>query len=172
MATDDVRTLISVVALAISAVALMLTRVNWKQSNRPVVSAFLVDDKIGIGVATFNLSVANTGTRPATNVVIFLEPAELEKLLDPAATGVEKMSLARCFARDSKIPLLRNGEVLTGAIGHSSRVAGTKAMLAYGAEATAKLTYEDLEGNRYEARQPIKVYAREGFTGVSWQSAA
>ena len=149
-----------------------LSLVNWKQSNRPVVSAFVVEDNFDVGVAFFNLSVANTGNRPATEVTINFEPKELEKLVDPAATPEAKMTLARCFARDSKIPLIRNGEVLTGALGHSSRVPATKPMLAYGAEATAKIRYKDLEGNCYEACQPVKVYAREGFTGTSWTNAA
>ena len=172
MNTEDVRTLLSILAFGTSIASLVLTSINWKQSNRPIVSAYVVDDGIGINVALFNLSVANTGTRPATDIRIYFDRGELEKLIDPAANAEAKMELASCFSRDSKIPLLRNGEVLTGALGHSSSDTTTIPKLLYGAEATVLIKYGDLEGKKFSSRQPIKIYARNGFTGSSWISAA
>ena len=68
MTSDDLKTFLSILAFGTSVISIILTRVNWRQSNRPVVSAFVVEDSIGNGVAIFNFSVANTGTRPATDI--------------------------------------------------------------------------------------------------------
>ena len=171
MTSDDIKTLLSILAFGTSIASLVLTRINWRQSNRPVVSAFIVEHTIGDGVATFNLSIANTGSRPATNVRLDFQAGELEKLIDPKASSEAKMRLAGCFGRDSTLPLVRNGEIVTGGLGYSSRVPLQEPQLLYGAEATVKIVYFDLECNRYESIQPLKVFAREGFTGYSWQSA-
>ena len=172
LTAEDLKTSLSVLAFVVSVVSLVLTRVNWRQSNRPVVSAFIVEESMGDGVATFNLSVANTGSRPATSIRLRMEPSEFSKLLDPSADAEAKMQLARCFARDSVVPLLRNGEVLTGALGHSSRNPINKPQLNYGADAEILIEYSDLDGKQYKSIQPVKVYPRDGFTGSSWQSAA
>ena len=109
ISADDLKTLLSVLAFGTSIVSIVLARSNWMQSNRPVLSAYIVECEMGEGVALFNLSVANTGSRPATNVRVFFERGEFEKLIDPKVSQEAKMNLARCFGRDSTIPLIRNG---------------------------------------------------------------
>lgn len=172
MTSDDLKTILSMLAFGTSVISIILTSMNWRQSNRPVVSAFVVEDSIGNGVATFNFAVANTGTRPATNIRFYVDRSELEKLIDPAADSEARMNLARCFSHESKIPLLRNGEILTGGIGHSSNNGLNKPQLNYGAEAAMRVDYSDLDGKKYSSSQPIKIYARNGFTGSSWENTA
>ena len=127
---------------------------------------------MGIGAATFNLLLSNTGTRPATNIRIHIDGRELEKIIDPRASPEARMNLAGCFSRESKVALLRNGETPTGGLGRSSNVDATEAQLQYGGDAEIRIHYYDLEGISYESKQPVKVYARNGFTGNTWQSAA
>lgn len=170
--SDDVKTIFSMLAFFTSVVSIILTRVNWRQSNRPVVSVFVVEESIGNGVGTFNFSVANSGTRPATNIRFYIDDKELEKLIDPTADSKAKLDVAQCFSSESNVPLLRNGEVLTGGFGHSSNNGLNKPQLNYGAEANVRVEYSDLEGKKYSSFQPIKIYTRNGFTGSSWESAA
>ncbi len=54
---DDWKLLVAVAALVASGISLYLTKVNWLQSNRPIVTAFITEDSSGIGTATFNLVI-------------------------------------------------------------------------------------------------------------------
>lgn len=163
---------VSLLALGVSIVSIWVTHNSWMRSNRPIVSAYIEEASLGDGVVTFNLQISNTGTRPATNVRIYIDGAELEKILDVKASPKARMELASCFAWDSRIPLIRNGETLTGGLGRTSRVGAAEPQLMYGGEAKINILYSDLDGKSYISKLPIKVYARSGFTGRSWQSAA
>ena len=69
-----------------------------------------------------------------------------------------------CFAADSTIPVLKNGEELPTAFGLDS----TNPWLNYGKEITIEIAYDDLEGKHYTSKVPLKVHAREGFGGGVW----
>jgi hypothetical protein len=165
---DEVRTAIAVVALVLSFISLYFTRVNWVQSNRPVVSAFLVEHQPGNAFTAFNLVVSNTGSRPAVRVRLHASRADIVRLLLPDAEQARLEHIECCFLNESEVPLLRNGEELSTSFGGVSVDALNGPWLNYGSEIEISISYQDLDGRRFESRQPLKIYARDGFGGGVW----
>lgn len=76
------------------------------------------------------------------------------------------------FLKESEVPLLRNGEELTTSFGAFTNNGDEEPWLRYGAEAEISITYQDLDGRKFESRLLLKVYAREGFGGGVWTGKA
>ena len=169
---EDIKTFLSGAAIAISLISLYFTRVNWLQSNRPVVSAFITEHGTGDNMATaFDLVVANTGNRPAVRVRLHASHEEIASLVEAGANPNRFKSIEATFSTGSEIPLLRNGEELSTSFGAYIGASAEGPWLRYGAETNISITYQDLEGRTYESRQPLKVFAREGFGGGVWNDA-
>lgn len=169
---DDLKTAASFGALAISLVSLYFTKANWLQSNRPIVTAFITEHSSGNMAATFNLVIANTGNRPAVRVRMHAPQSEIRSLLEPEARDKRFEMIESNFLKESEVPLLRNGEELTTSFGAFTNNSDEGPWLRYGAEAEISITYQDLDGRKFESRQPLKVYAREGFGGGVWAAKA
>lgn len=166
---EEIKTFLSVAAIAVSLVSLYFTRVNWLQSNRPVVSAFITEHGTGGNMATaFDLVVANTGNRPAIRVRLHASHQEIATLVEKGANPNRFKSIEGTFSARSEIPILRNGEELSTSFGAYIGASPEGPWLRYGAETNISITYQDLEGRKYESRQPLKIYAREGFGGGVW----
>lgn len=165
---EEIKTIISVLAIGISIASLYFARRSWMQSNRPIITAFIATHASGNVSAVFDLVVANTGNRPATNVSLIAKPEDIEKLINPTAEDEKRKSIHDCFGPESRIPVLKNGEELSTAFGSVSHRTSKDQCLNYGSEITIKITYNDLEGRKYKSVVPIRVYAREGFGGGVW----
>jgi hypothetical protein len=160
---------ISVAAFIASLISLYFTKVNWIQSNRPVVTAFVTEHHSGNAAATFNLVLANTGTRPAVRVQLVASPEAIKSLLEPDASDKHAGMIQQVFGPKSEVALLRNGENLTTSFGAFTPGAADGKWLNYGAEANIEIRYDDLDGRSYVSKQPIKIYARDGFGGGTWE---
>ncbi|WP_218511728.1 hypothetical protein [Variovorax sp. dw_308] len=165
---ENLKLAISLVALAISLISLYFTRVNWIQSNRPVVSAFVTEHASGSNAATFNLVLANTGNRPAVRVRLVAPHESIRRLVEPSISEKRFKMIEHNFLSRSEVPLLRNGEELVTSFGAFTPDDPEGKWLNYGAETEVTIRYSDLEGRVYVSKQPIKVYAREGFGGGVW----
>lgn len=169
--TFDVETgtVLSVAAVLVSAVSAYLAGLAYRQANRPVVTAIVAEHAAGTDATAFDLIVSNTGNRPATHVRLHASRADLLTLLDGEASAKRVEIIERNFLADSLIPVLRNGEHLTTSFGAFTSVrSDTKRWLRYGAQIEVSISYRDLEGRRFESRQPLKIYARDGFGGGIW----
>lgn len=165
---EEIKTIISILAIGISLASLYFARRSWMQSNRPIITAFIATHAAGNVAAVFDLVVANTGNRPATNVRLSAKPEDIEKLIHPSAEEIQRKSIHACFDSASKIAVLKNGEELTTAFGSVSHATSKDQCLNYGSEITIEITYKDLEGRKYKSILPLRVYAREGFGGGTW----
>ncbi len=161
---------IAVAAFIASLASLYFTRVNWIQSNRPVVTAFVTEHRAGNVAATFNLVLANTGTRPAVRVQLVASPETVKKLLEHDAAEKHVQMIQSVFEPKSEVALLRNGEELTTSFG-AFTPDGSAGWLNYGAEVDIEVRYQDLDGRSFVSKQPLKVYARDGFGGGSWDDS-
>jgi len=171
LSAEDIKTFLSGAAFAVSLVSLYFTRVNWLQSNRPIVSAFIAEHSSGEMASTFNLVVANTGNPPAIRIRLHASHAEISALLEPEVIPARFKNIESNFGAESEIPLLRNGEELSTSFGAFIRASAEGPWLRYGSEIEISITYRDLDGRRFEARQPLRVYARHGFGGGKWSDA-
>ena len=138
---DDLKTALSVAAFVVSVVSLYFTRVNWLQSNRPVVSAYIAEHASGSTAATFNLVLSNTGTRPAVRVRLHASHSEIMRLLEPQASKDRYEAIESVFLPKSEVPLLKNGEELPTSFGAFVSVSPTGPWLNYGAEVEISITY-------------------------------
>jgi len=165
---EKINTIISALAIGISFASLYFARRSWLQSNRPIITAFIATRAAGNVASIFDLVVANTGNRPATNVRLIAKPKDIQNLIHPNAGENQQKVILNCFDNESKIPVLRNGEELSTAFGSSVDVTAKDQWLNYVAEIPIGITYTDLDGRNYKAMLPLRVYARQGFGGASW----
>lgn len=168
LSAEDWKFIVSVAALLAAGISLYFTKVNWLQSNRPIVTAFVTEHHAGKMAATFKLIIANTGSRPAVRVRMLAAHADIRKLLEPNATQKHFEMIESNFLSSSEIPLLRNGEELTTSFGAFTAKGGSEPWLRYGSETEICITYQDLEGRTFASKQPLKIYARDGFGGGMW----
>lgn len=168
MSDIDWKLVVSVVAMVASFISLYFTKVNWLQSNRPIVTAFITEHHSGNMAATFNLILANTGNRPAVRVRLLASHENIRRLVEPGISDKHFNLIAQNFMAKSEVPLLRNGEELTTSFGAFTTSESDGKWLKYGAECEATVTYRDLEGRKYESTLPLRIYARDGFGGGIW----
>lgn len=166
---EDIKTILSLAAFGVSLLSLYFSRINWIQSNRPVVSAFVSEHASGNMAATFNLTIANTGNRPAVHVRLHASHADISSLLEDGVALEKFKAIESPFDAESEVPLLKNGEELSTSFGAFLGNSQEGPWLKYGAKAKIAITYEDLDGRKYESQQPIKVFARNGFGGGIWK---
>ena len=165
----ELRDFVSFAALLLSGLSLWIAKSQWRQANRPMVTAFVTDRDSGVLAATFDLVIANTGNRPAVNVRLLATREEISKLLKPDATESSLAMILSNFEEAATIPLLRNGEELRTSFGAMTAPSQHDPWLEYGASIDIKVSYEDVDRRRrYDSLIPLKVYTRHGFGGGVW----
>lgn len=174
--TEDIKTAISAFAAGVSAFgaliavgSILLSRKNWLESNRPIVTAYVDEDSSGEGITIFNLFIKNTGTRPATGVQLEASQYAISQLLEVEANPRKRESIEAVFLRESKVSVLHQNESLVTSFGLSTTNPSEK-WLRYDSEIQVSITYQDLEGRKYISSVPIKLRSRAGFGGGLWQS--
>ena len=175
MSGDDVRTVVSLLAIIISLASLYYARKFFLQSNRPIVTAYIdeyADEQAVGGFGAFNLVVINTGNRPAVHVRISADRRQINLLLHPDAPSDRVDDVLRCFSEESEIPLLHSGEKLVSAFGSYSSAVAASSSLAYGSQIEVTMRYRDLDRRLYTSIQPLKIFARNGFAGSVWTKSA
>lgn len=169
ISSDDIKTIISAIAIGISIASLFISRKSWLQSNRPIVTAFLSTTG-GNTAAIFNLVISNTGNRPATNIRLYAKTEDIESLFDKNASEDKKSSTRLCFSEKSLIPILRNGEDIETAFGAYAPTAENHPWLNYDVQINITVKYSDLDGRRYTSAMPLRLFSRTGFAGSEWSS--
>gem|GEM_PF-552324 len=163
--TDELKTVLSVLAFFVSLISLYFTRVNWIQSYRPVVVAFIEAHSSGQTGATLNLVVSNVGSRPAVKIRLDASSNNIDSLFEEGIEQYRIDLIKSCFEPDNEIPLLRNGEDLSNCFGGF----GTDKWLKFRQSIEISITYSDLAGRSFKSKQPLKVYERQkGFAGTDW----
>jgi len=162
--------LIATISALISLLSAFIARKNWRDSNRPVVTAYIDEESEGGGTTVFNLHLGNSGTRPATAVRLCAHPTDVQRLLAEEAEVKRRNNIERIFAVESRVAVLHSGETLITSFGLASENPDQK-WLKYGEEINIKIKYNDLEGRSYVSHIPLKVRPREGFGGGVWRSA-
>jgi hypothetical protein len=165
---DELRTGLAVVAIGVSIASLYFSRRSWFQANRPIVTAFVAEHDAGNNACTFNLVIANSGSRPATNIRLHASESVIESLLEADTTQDRKESIRQCFSASAMIPLLRNGEEIETAFGAFTTDVSNGPWLKYDKQIQIEVSYQDLEGRKYRSRLPLKIFVRNGFGGSVW----
>lgn len=170
LSADDVKTIISIFAIFVSIFALHLTRANWRESNRPIVLAFIAENWTGSQAGGFDLVVTNSGNRPAVRVRLHATRRDIRSLVERDANSSELATIENCFLPESEISILKNGESLSTCFGAYLAYKKEGKWLNYGAQIEIRITYLDLGGRKFQSKMPLRIYARDGFGGSVWSS--
>ncbi len=152
-----------------------------KKSNRPIIVAYIDVSKLGNLNTTYNLVVSNIGNRPAVRIRLHSSPDQIKNIFEDGIntgdgfTREQKIEqIENCFAPKSKIILLEHGEKLSTAFGGTFeadvRFGATvrKKWLKFASTIDISITYFDLDGRSFKSKLPLKVYPRQGFSGITW----
>ncbi len=162
---------VSAVSALIAFASVFITRKNWRDSNRPVVSAYVDEDSGGEGITVFNLYLQNTGTRPATLIQLHAAEADVQRIVAEQAEAKRRKHIETVFSKESRLSVLHPDETVVTSFGLASSNP-CEQWLKYGEEFPIQVTYRDLEGRRYKSQLHLRVRPREGFGGGVWKSAS
>lgn len=161
--------LVSLLALAVAAASLGFARREWHASNRPLVSAFIEVHDAGNRASTFDLVIANTGNRPATDIKLMTDPERLATIFAENVSSQRLERVTRIFDRPQSLVLLRNGEQLSTSFGAVTHPDDNQPWLKHGALLRIQIYYADLEGRRrYQSNLVLRIGPRDGFGGGMW----
>ena len=165
----ELRNLFSIVAVAISVATYISTRKFWFLTYRPIVTAEIIVNSSGIGMATFDLVVYNSGNRPAVNIKLYAERTDIENILSTNITQEKKKEVIGVFSSCNKIALLLNDkDAKTAFFSFSNQVGSDADWLQYERELPIVISYSDISGKEYSSNIILHIRGAEGFGGSVW----
>lgn len=119
----------------------------------------------------YDLVVSNIGNRPAVKISLHSSPEQIKNIFedgintdDEATRKIKIEPIENCFAPKSEILLLEHGAKLSTAFGAT----GTTQWLKFRSTIDISITYFDLDCRSFKSKLPLKVYPRQGFSGIMW----
>lgn len=154
---------ISILSAAVALVSICFAIYSWQEANRPLVSAQVVTVDGGNNAIALNLVVENTGNRPAKNIRIVANQADVLVALDKR--GSMPKDAQRVFFSHVSIPLLIHGRAVSNAFGYLGNKPGAwKA----GAEIPVKVMYGGLGWRCYCSHLRLLLSDDAGFAQTFW----
>ena len=163
----DIKDIFSGVSLLISIIALHLSAKNWKESNRPIVTATF-DTNTGNVSTTIEIALFNTGNRPALDVVLYADKRDIEKILDKNAPQLYKDNIYKIFSGKNIIPIIHNNSNLKSAFGIASKEENNT--FVWKSKIKFLIKYKDLNGKEYQTKQILQIKNYSGFSELIFQS--
>lgn len=165
--------IVSAFSLFFAVLSLYFSRKSWLQSNRPIVTARVTSAERGGNQGTaLDIFAENTGNRPAKNIRLSVSSEILEPLF--ADNEVTKQNwqrtISRIFSDRGIIPILGNGKSVSNSFGFLS---GGSENSTWKDEARIEIdiSYEDLDGRKFNHKNPLFIAGDEGFAAASWKKA-
>lgn len=166
---EILRTVFMGISSLVTALICFNTTRLWKKGNRPIVSAFVENESRGNVAIMYNLVVINTGNRPALNVSLHLKLEDFKKCIsqDMDMDKPVVKAILKCFSIEEAIPLIINGEKKFNCFGLTSNKP-EQSIWVYGSLLPIKISYQDLEGNKYISRLTLVIKDSKTFAGTEW----
>lgn len=180
--SDQFRNTISLGSASISIVSVYFSRKSWSDTYRPIVTARVTTKTSGNIATTLNLVVENFGNRPAKNIKLSVDYNKLESALLNEKDDNNRKSIEDCFADETIIPMLANGQSISNSFGCLNIPYKTSSLAAQfndgqcGQQSDWKpdtrlditIKYEGLDGKSYKGRMPILIASDQCFAGSFW----
>ena len=164
-------TMVSILALVVSVVAIWVAKRNWRESYRPIVSAYIKTDPSSksVGPINYRLVVINSGSRPAFGVRLEVTESALTGALAAGAARLEELvsPIRRCFSSEYEIPVLVNGDTTQSSFGQTTGIEETS-VLRYGSEIPIIIRYADTYGKEFKSSVTLVVRDTRSFTDGTW----
>jgi len=164
---EEFKTVFSAVALVLAIVSFLVSMRNWRQSNRPVVVAFVKTHKGGNKGIAYDLVVANTGTRPATRIRLSCDPSKLRSAFKHPDQVPFQDDIERCFHPDRAIPLVVHGESVSNSFGMTSDDP-KYATWIFESSFPVTIKYSDLSGKQFKSQLELTIRDSDSFAGGNW----
>ncbi len=148
-------TLIAFIALIVSAISLGLSVRFWRKSFRPIVTASVKTHAAGNQAITYNLVLLNSGSIPAKNIVIKTDEASLSSAFGTDATPENKKRWLACFAEETQIPILHNGDRISCSFGTTK--GNDTGFWKYKSTISIVIEYAGWFGIEYEQPQKLRI---------------
>ena len=158
--------IIAIVALLVSLVALGVSVMTLRRSLRPLVTASVRTHSSGNVAITYSLVLLNSGSVPARNVRLEVEEKDLRAALGTGATDLRKDMWLACFHADNSIPVLQNGQQVSCSFGLTN--GPEDGFWKYKSSIAIRVTYESWFGKKHSEVQTIRIVDSTSFTGLSW----
>ena len=145
------------------------TKWRWTQSNRPIISALVETYSSGNIATCYNLTIINSGNRPAINIKLTIN--DYQKFKECTDNKNEEIiePIVRCFNRNAIIPLLVNGDKISNWFGTTS-VKKEENTWKYGSSFPISITYGDLEDRKYKSKLVLYIKNSKAFADSSWSN--
>lgn len=153
----------------LSGMALFFANKNWKNANRPILSALVKTNSAGNVAVLYDLIISNTGNRPAKNIRFFLDnDKSVIDFLENQSISEDHSMLKvvnLIFSSDLEIPVLCNNSNIASAFGATS---SKNPFWKYGSLIPIKIVYYDFDGKKYVDRQNLMIRDSESFSDYFW----
>ncbi|MEA9423183.1 MULTISPECIES: hypothetical protein [Aeromonas] len=163
---NNVDTVIALVALAVSVIALTLSIYYWRRQFRPIVTAAVRTKMAGLECIAYNLVLLNSGSIPARNIRLNVDESTLEDALGKDATKENKKRWLACFSNTQQITVLHNGAITSCSFG-TTRL-NDQGFWKVRGKITITIVYEGWFGKYYQESQTLEIVDSASFTGYSW----
>lgn len=175
----DFKDIISVCSFALAFCSLYFSRKSWFDTYRPIVTVRVTTHESGNMATTLNLVVENFGNRPAKNIKLSVDSDELKSAL-LIQDGIDRKAIERCFADETIIPVLANGQSISNSFGclgiqyDTSSVSGRfgkneRSDWKVNSRFNVCIKYKDLNSKSYQEEMPILIASDRGFAGSVWE---
>jgi hypothetical protein len=159
-------TMIALIALIVSVIALGLSIYFWRRQFRPIVTAAVKTHFGGEASIAYDLALLNCGTIPAKNIRITANEASLAQAFGKDATLDNKTRWLACFDPATAIAILHNNDRVSCSLGTTS--ARDTGFWKYGSKIAVEIRYEGWFGKKYHQSQLIEIIDSDSFTGFMW----
>ena len=164
---EELRTVFSALAVLVSVISAWVVTRNWRQSNRPIVVAYVKTKKGGNKGIAYDLVVSNTGTRPATRIRLSCDRARLRQAYKNPDQPPFRDYIERCFDPSRELALLVHGESVPNSFGMTSEDPHN-ATWNYEAKIPVTISYSDLEGRKYKSELDVMIRDSDSLADGSW----
>lgn len=164
LVTKALQPMATVIISMMAVLGFLNTRLLWKQTNRPIVSALVETNTSGNMGIFFDLVVINSGNRPAIDINLSIDSEEEFNKCIKSNNSSSIKSVRRCFDENPVIPLLINGEK-TSNFFESTHINSEQNFWNYGSSFSMTINYQDLERKKYQSKITLYVKSSEGFAG-------
>lgn len=149
-------------AFVVAVASFIFAVLSWRETHRPIVTAYTRCPVTGDVSSALEVVVSNSGNRPAKNVRLHVLSQDLEKALAAPPGDAMRLAVERCFSEETFIPVLEGGTEITNSFGIFT-TANKPDTWYYKSVLKVRVTYEGLNGRKFENENPLRIICNKGF---------
>jgi hypothetical protein len=159
---SEISLIMSAGALLISISSFIFAIKAWRETHRPIVTAFVRCPHSGNTGTGLEIVVSNSGNRPAIDVQLHVPQKTLEKALEAPKEDVLRKAVERCFANETFIPVLEGGKEVTNSYGIFT-LGDKPDTWNYKSIFDVVITYKNLSGRKFKNANKLYIICNKGF---------